>query len=284
MTPAVADWHRVSRSRPCPICQHPDWCTVTGDGSIACCMRIESPKQVRNGGWLHRLRDSDDWQQRRYARRIVLAARRVPAADFYVLAERYRAAMNPFDLVRLAAELGVSRSALWRLGVGWDGAALAFPMLNAAGIVTGIRRRFPDGRKLSVRGGHEGLFVPSDLPAAGLLLVCEGPTDTAAMLTLGFPAVGRPSCRGGAELVGELARGRPVVIVADGDEPGRLGAEALAVVLARLCPMVRVIRPPDGVKDARQWLQRGATARDVRAAIDAAEPIRFGIKTRAAGR
>jgi DNA primase len=137
---------------------------------------------------------------------------------------------------------------------------------------------------LSVKGGHEGLFVPSELPAGGLLLVTEGPTDCAAMLTLGFPAGGRPSCRGGVEPVCGLARGRPVVIVADADEPGRLGADALAIVLARLCPAVRVIRPPDGVKDARAWLQRGATARDVRAAIEAANPIRFGIKTRAAGR
>src|ERR1044071_1444556 len=45
-------WYRVSKKHPCAICRRPDWCTYTD--SVVCCMRIESEKQMGNGGWLHR--------------------------------------------------------------------------------------------------------------------------------------------------------------------------------------------------------------------------------------
>jgi hypothetical protein len=279
----ASTWQRVTKAKPCPVCNKPDWCLIARDGSAAICARVESVTRCGESGYLHRLGPSDFKPDR--VRRVALPAPKpVAAIDFYKLAERYHAAVNPFALVRFASELGVDRGALWRLGVGWDGAAWTFPMTSAGGRVCGIRRRLPDGRKLSVRGGQEGLFVPEGLPASGSLLATEGPTDCAALLTLGFTAIGRPSCRGGVKLVCALGRGRPVVIVADADAPGQLGAEALAAVLCLDCPTVRIIRPPAGVKDARQWVQRGATAADVQAAIDAAEPMRLRIKTRAAAR
>ncbi|MBN2448003.1 MAG: hypothetical protein JXO22_14830, partial [Phycisphaerae bacterium] len=262
--------------------ERPDWCTLTVDGSAACCMRIESPKRLRNGGWLHRLRDDDDWRGRPRVRRVILTTKHMSVADFGRLAEQYASAVTPSMLHALASRLGVAPEALARLRIGWDGSAWTFPMSDSAGRVTGIRRRFLDGRKLSVKGGHEGLFVPTDLPADGLVLIAEGPTDTAALLTLGFDAVGRPSCRGGVGLVCDLVRDRPAVIVADGDRPGQLGAEILAVALAAQCPSVRVIRPPSGINDARAWLRSGATARHVRAVIDAADSVHLGIKTKAA--
>ena len=42
------DWVRVSRGAPCAICEKPDWCTVSGDGSAACCMRVESDPRGGN--------------------------------------------------------------------------------------------------------------------------------------------------------------------------------------------------------------------------------------------
>ena len=44
---------RVSRRRPCPICGKPDWCSISGDGDIAVCMRKRSDHPARNGGWTH---------------------------------------------------------------------------------------------------------------------------------------------------------------------------------------------------------------------------------------
>ncbi len=202
------------------------------------------------------------------------------------MAADFRAAVRPEALARLAAALGLSVASLTRLGVGWSAKhrAWTFPMVDVDGHVLGIRLRRAGGKKTSVRGGHDGLFLP--VPEApdlgGRLLVCEGPTDTAAALDLGFDAVGRPSCLGGVKLLVELVqRMKPadVVIVGDGDAPGQRGAESLASVLTAYCPAVRIITPAAPFKDARAWRQGGATAADVSAAIDVAPARRLVIKT-----
>lgn len=42
---------RVNRQHPCPICGHTDWCTYTS--KYAVCMRVQSDKEAKNGGWVH---------------------------------------------------------------------------------------------------------------------------------------------------------------------------------------------------------------------------------------
>lgn len=282
MTTARDRWLRVTRSRPCPVCGHPDWCLLAVDGGAAICARTESGKRCGAAGWLHRLRDD-----RRLFRlpRPVRSLRPIPAPsptpNLAALAERWHKAAQPFGLVRLAGELGVSPSALDALRVGWSPqySAWTFPMCDEAGRIVGVRLRLRDGRKLAVRGGHEGLFVPRGyfrdgvpaLPDNGApVLLPEGASDTAAVLGLGFTAIGRPSCSGGLKLAAQLVRGRDVAIVADADKPGRLGAEALARLLVVLCPTVRIIAPPSGLKDVREWVRSGATRSDVLRAIEAA--------------
>jgi hypothetical protein len=245
---------RVQRGHPCPICGRCDWCGI-GDG-IAICMRQASDRPTRNGGWIHRLD----------GRRIELPPVRPIAPmrhDLAILAEDYRTAVNPARLRWLARELGVSVESLERLGIGWayDSGAWSFPMRDAGGRIVGIRLRLPNGRKFAVTGGREGLFVPIGLPdQLYLLLICEGPTDTAAILDLGFVVVGRPSCCGGtSHLIKLIDRLRPgqVCIVADADEPGQRGARSLASTLATHQRPVRIVTPPAGVKDARAWKQSG---------------------------
>ena len=294
---SVGDWRRVSRSKPCPICGTADWCTVSADGSAACCMRVESTKRLRNGGWLHRLHGSgNDWRPRPRTGSVLVHARRSAGPDFGKLAELYQKAVNPFHLIRFASELGIRHSSLMRLGVGWATAnelralgtkctgpgCWTWPM-HAGGRVVGIRLRTLSGFKYAIGGSQQGLFVPTNLPDDGPLLVAEGSTDTAALLQLEFATIGRPSCSGAVQLVCDFARGRSVVVVADGDGPGQRGAEVLARALRLHCRDVRVIRPPDGTKDARAWVCSGATATDVRTAIDAAEPVRMTIETNTAG-
>jgi len=225
-----------------------------------------------------------------------VSAARVGVAnlDLDKLAADFLAAVTPEALDKLVVALGVSAESLTRLGVGWSAQhrAWAFPMSNAVGNVLGIRLRLPGGNKISVKGGKEGLFLPEGLgtvvsvsqnQAPALLLIAEGPTDTAALLDLGFSTVGRPSCTGGVKLLVELTqKHRPegVVIVADGDVPGRRGAETLAATLMAHCPMVRMIAPPAGVKDMREWRRGGATAADVQTAIDAAEVRKLPVSIR----
>ncbi len=71
-----------------------------------------------------------------------------------------------------------------------------------------------------------------------------------------------------------------VVIVADADAPGQRGAERLAALLVAYCPVIRVITPPAGMKDAREWKRHGATGADVQSAIDAAPLRRLSVTVR----
>ena len=265
---------RVTRARPCPVCGRPDWCSVTVDGTLAICMRVPegAKKRSANGGFVHVLRDDQGWRSRPHARVIRAAAREPQRTDLDELARQYREAVDGAALQALAESLGLTTKSVGRLRLGWDArrGAWAFPMVDHAGYVLGIRLRFPDGRKLSVRGGREGLFIPDGLTYAGPLLLAEGPTDCAALLDLGFEAVGRPSCTGGTAHCVDLVRAHwplDVIVVADGDPPGERGAAALAFTLLVYARTVRVIRPPDGMKDIRMWKRAGATAADLRKVV-----------------
>jgi hypothetical protein len=125
-----------------------------------------------------------------------------------------------------------------------------------------------DARKFAVPGSTNGLFVPSRLNFTRILFITEGVTDAAALLSLGFQAIGRPSCRGGsAHLVDFLRRHKPpsIVIVADHDEAGECGAVALVGKLLSLYPKVRVVTPP--VKEVRDWVRTGATRAMIETAV-----------------
>jgi phage/plasmid primase-like uncharacterized protein len=213
------------------------------------------------------------------------------ALDLARLAAEFRQAVDPGRFYHLATSLGLSVNSLNALDIGWSShhRAWSFPMRDKAGAVVGIRLRRPDGRKFAVNGGKEGLFfeptVIEEKVIEPHLLVCEGPTDTAALLDLGFEAVvGRPSCAGGVKLLVELTRRRrpaQVVIVADRDEPGRRGADNLAAVLVAYVPTLKVIAPPAGIKDARDWLRAGGTPSDVEQAIAAAPARRLTVRAAA---
>jgi len=146
-------------------------------------------------------------------------------------------------------------------------------MTEAAGNVLGIRLRLGGGRKLAIRGGKEGIFLPEGIDWGGRLLVSEGPRTRAALLDLGFSAVGRPSCTGGARLLCELLRQRrpaEVTIVADGDQPGRRGAESLAAVLVAYTPACASLGPRPASRMPESGKRSGATWADVAGVIDAA--------------
>ncbi|MDB5298030.1 MAG: hypothetical protein JWO31_4013, partial [Phycisphaerales bacterium] len=155
-----------------------------------------------------------------------------------------------------------------------------FPLRDPDGSVVGIRVRTRSGKKYAVTGSDgSGLFVPSGLTGITQLILPEGPTSAAALLTAGFAAAGRPNNAAGADQAVRLCRRlRPTRVVVLGDNdfkppddkfpagrwPGREGAESVATALRRAVPDVRVVLPPgpdhglgpDGVKDARAWLRR----------------------------
>lgn len=270
---------RVSRQNPCPVCGKPDWCLVTEDHSAAICARIKegSVKSCGDAGYLHILADRPKSRQHRSQRKFTVRLNDRPDRDFTALQQQYRRQITSQQLNDLSERLGVSTQSLKRLRIGWDGKAYTFPMSNDFGKIIGIQRRFPNGRKVSVNGSKTGLFIPSELPAESTLLICEGPTDTATALDLDYAAFGRPSCNSKVEMTANFARGRAVVIVSDNDSVGRTGSKKLARILSLSCPSVKIIYPPKGTKDLRQWFKAGLSKEILQELIQKIKPIEIRI-------
>ena len=248
-------WIRVSKHHPCLICSRPNWCAFSSDGAAALCMRQPSPIEVdckgAGIGFIHKLNAHEAPRLARIAR--AASTRPKPTLNAAALHSGLLAATSAVQIAECAAGLGVTPDGLRRLGFAWysEKEAWAIPMRSAEGEIIGLRLRTADGKKWAVAGSHQGLFLADgsfpDL-ATSLCLV-EGPTDCAAMLSLGFhDVVGRPSCSGGHDLVLPLAAGRDVVIIADRDEPklrpdgttwfpGAEGAERLAAALLPVTPI-----------------------------------------------
>jgi 5S rRNA maturation endonuclease (ribonuclease M5) len=221
---------RVSRENRCPICGKSDWCMI-GDAYVLC-MRVVSdkPKTLQGGetGWLHARTNLSDFKpEHKEVERPILNVERTLST--------WRSQRSTQRLAELSVTLGVTVSSLEDLGVvhapyhqTW-----AFPMRTGDNQYCGIRLRNIKGEKWAERGSHQGLFIPQCEPQRQVMIV-EGPTDCAAALTLGYYAVGRPSCSGGVDhLRAFVARNKisRVLIVSDLDDPGLRGARSLQELL-----------------------------------------------------
>mgnify|MGYP003626568585 CR=1 FL=1 len=263
----MTDWIRVSRARNCPICTKAQWCLVAKDSSAVICPRVEqgSKKYIEGSGYLHILKEgtykkaNPDWKQELPEHNTVLAQ----------LAKKQIAARTDDNLETISQDLGVSTASLVRMFVGWSGThnGATFPMFRHRRRLIGIRIRTMTGKKFAIKGSRQGLFLPDkwDARSKNGILICEGPTDTAAALDLGFDAIGRPSCLGGTHLIAEAVSGRHTAIVADLDGPGMDGALRLQKHLVKLCPTCKVIVPPHN--DMREWVGSGASKQDIVDAI-----------------
>lgn len=269
-------WKRTTKSDVCPICRE-DSCVISPDGGAIICYRVSDGcrKETASGGYLHVLHS-------RHGKHTTPTIRLHIGTDPGIeamAAACHRRAVAENLLPRLAAQLGVTTDALAALNVGASAAhsAWTFPMKNSAGAVVGIRLRCPKtSKKWSVPGGHEGLFFSAPLPAKQIITICEGPTDAAALMTIGVPnVVGRPSATGGREALLSLVRRRwpPAIhILADADDVGLAGARRLAAALS-LHAAVKIATPPAGIKDARKFVHSGATAADVAALFTAGAEV-----------
>ena len=111
------------------------------------------------------------------------------------------------------------------------------------------------------------------------IYVAEGETDTAALLSMGVYAIGIPGSGQATRMVVDFILGRSlsVVIVGDNDDAGRFGARKLASKLSLYSPCVKLIYPPEGIKDARAWLHQGATREQLQEAARAAPRVRLEV-------
>jgi hypothetical protein len=286
----------------CPICDKLDWCMVSRDNpndpSTVICARIESRYRWGEAGWFHELREQPT-RRGRHGPRLITLSTAVPL-ELAQLANRTSVALDGEHALQLATSLGVTVDSLHRLNVGWlesdrksriaavrSSDVWTFPMRDANDRIIGVRLRLPDGQKRAVCGSSNGLFIPAGItPHPELLLVTEGESDCAALLDLGFDAIGRPGCNSGTKLVTQYVRRlRPesVAVISDNDEQGRAGAVRLGVLLRAYCRRLHIVTPPDGVKDAREWKRAGVTAADIAAAINAAETLDLALIMRRRG-
>ena len=247
-------WFRVTKSHPCIVCKHDSWCCIGQHHAL--CMRTESerPIQFKSGetGWLHPL--DGDYAPPKPTRKDTDR----PNLNVMNLLEGWYSDPSFPTMDLLANSLGVSVQSLALLGCVWAKPhhAWAFPMRNGDGGYVGIRLRSPDGKKWAVKGSKQGIFLPHGDPKK-TALICEGPTDTASAITLGYYAIGRPSCSGGLfDILLALRRMNVsrVIIVGDNDDPGLQGAETLQRHLT--VPSTVVILP---CKDMRESVRCGLT-------------------------
>jgi hypothetical protein len=223
-------------------------------------MRVQSDRPCKNGGWLHSL----DSKVIPFIPKSTPRAPRINASR--MLADWGRT--NSLDRLREFAEkLGVQLFALMALGCTWAQPynAWAFPMFDGRGCMVGIRLRSESGHKWAVAGSRQGIFVPQ-CDRKPRVYLTEGPTDTAAVISLGMFAIGRPSCQCGAIDVAatlEAFGAREAVIVADSDRPGLEGAQRLAGALPVPCC---IYLPP--TKDIREFVNMGGTRQMIENTID----------------
>jgi len=262
----TAKWIRVSKSFRCPQCKRPDWCSVCPELNLVLCMRITSDRPSKNamGGYLHRL-DAEAKPPVHIA-----PAPPAPLIDAEGMIRQWEEETDPTRLYDFAGSLGVTYDSLRNLQCCRSRShhAWAFPMKDGSGKTIGIRLRYDDGAKRAVRGSRSGLFIPIT-PAQSMCWLAEGPTDCAALLSLGLFAIGRPSCSGGTHQIWMALRERlcrRAVIVADNDQdkhrpdgesynPGIDGATRLANELD--IPSCVLITP---AKDVREFVRLGGTA------------------------
>lgn len=262
-------WRRVTNTEPCPICAHDSWCSV-GE-FVVLCMRTDNNRPAKDGnGWLHPLVGQVHSPVRETPKPTHGDK---PQRNWRAISDQFENKITNEQVEQLAKDLGVGTGSLRELGIGWNDAKhlYTFPMYGADGSASGIRTRNPDtGEKKAVFGSKLGV-IKCRAPVEGSVLLCEGESDTAAALSIGFQAIGLPGAGMALDAAAAHLHGVDVVVVADADEAGASGAERACRKLSGIAKSVVIIVPPAPHKDLRVWVRSGATRDDVKALITNAE-------------
>lgn len=290
---------RVTKSFPCPLCGHTEGCANVDGTNVWMCLRNSNgclldesgqPRRLKKGmGYMHIvgpgakvLKFTGKKDDKKYLSHNEIKA----------ILKTHRDALTKKRLQAFCESTGLSERSVTTYEIGYDPATgfYSFPMRDGHERYCGIRLRSLKGKKISVRGSKPGLFIPknlnlssipkciSDDPFPLMLVTPEGPTTSSAAFDLGFQAIGRPSNIGGIDELRELLARNPrqdVVEVADNDStkwlkdkdgnptepfwPGWEGALATADAIYPVCGRLRIIKPPKGCKDLRDWLKSGGT-------------------------
>ena len=265
-----SEWNRVSPKNPCKICGKPDWGLLSSDKTAAICPRTTSDKYIDGSGYLHILDKNRNALQFRKTR-TQASRTQLPEHNgvMELLMRGYVKEATDRFVMDASKTFRVAPKTLRDMEIGWSVTknAVAFPMKRLGNRLLGIRFRTPRGSKFAAKGSKQGLFIPNTFHRKQGIVVCEGPTDTASMLDLGFNAIGRPSCNSGSMLIAELAKDMPVALLVDNDSAGKDASTKLSDHLKSNRPKlsrdkVRLVEC-GGYKDAREWKDSGATREEI---------------------
>lgn len=254
----VFEGRSVSRRNRCPVCGHDTWCLVDGVRGVTICPRTESPRRIGDAGWMHHgdgVPRSASFDRK--------TDELLPMEGAEAMLARFQRQCPSDRIAMLALSLGLSFESLCAVQCGWNGSAYTFPMRNHRRDIVGFRTRTERGEKFAIKGSRSGMFLPVSWKGdRSIVWIVEGPTDVAAMHDMGLYAIGRPSCMGCEEEIARCVRGAVVVIVADNDEAGERGARSLERTIRGSVRACQTIKPPMGLKDARQVLNHGGVKSD----------------------
>jgi len=166
-----SNWKRVSKDEHCPICGKPDWCTVTADGMIACCMRVEAEKQAANGGWIHNLSDTP----RPFVVSYAPTSEKNPKASPAVLDKVYSAMLSRLTLSEVQRDELLSPKRGMTLEQIKKNAYRSLPLQGRSQVAKDLLEIFEVDKVTHVPGfylndnGHSG-YYPTLAGAPGLLI------------------------------------------------------------------------------------------------------------------
>ena len=198
--------------------------------------------------------DIDPREIDKMSKRKTVCRKTVPI-DWKNLTDTYvREIDRTWAWVHLAKEWNVKPIVLNYYNIGFDTQAFTAPMKNENGEITGVLRRFPDGRKICVNGSQLGLFMPNK-PITQPVVV-EGVSDAAMITELGFWGLGLPSASFGHDIAKKFLDNQNyserVLIIADADAAGKKSAKKMRKVLTSRCKCV--IMEPEIGKDLRDFV------------------------------
>jgi len=93
------------------------------------------------------------------------------------------------------------------------------------------------------------------------ILVVEGASDVLTAMDLGFVAIGRPSANSGMDILAKMPLYKKEVwIIGENDSgAGESGMQRAFATLRNTTSNIRMFQPPEGIKDLRDWKDKGLT-------------------------
>jgi AAA domain/Toprim-like len=126
-----------------------------------------------------------------------------------------------------------------------------------------FRQRRPDGCggwEWNLKGVTRILYNLPDVLSAKQVMIVEGEKDVESARTLGLTATCNSSGAGKwRDEYSHCLQGKDVVIIADGDEPGRKHAQQIAASILGKASSIKLLELP-GAKDLTEWIERGGNS------------------------